>query len=98
MWARKLWDCFENGIGTELNVTEANKYYKPAAEVGDFDALADYAINMVYGAGVEKNEQAGYDTFSIAASAGSIVGLEYLGDWHRYGLGVKQDYEVAFRL
>lgn len=47
--------CLYNGKGTKVDIVEASKYYKAAAEAGDDIALCHYGHCMLYGTGVEMN-------------------------------------------
>ncbi|MDP2902270.1 MAG: hypothetical protein Q8N96_04080 [Methylovulum sp.] len=51
----KLADCYFRGIGVEQDYTEAFKWYKKAADQGDFWAKSQLADCYFYGNGVEQN-------------------------------------------
>jgi len=85
-------------MGTEADIVESAKYFKAAAEAGNELALCSFGRYLIYGHGVERNEEAGVTLLKMAVSAGSIYALVLLGDCFVFGLGVEKDLDRGCHL
>ncbi|MBO5367438.1 sel1 repeat family protein, partial [Methanocorpusculum sp.] len=67
-----------------------------AAEKGHLNAQYITGINYIYGIGVEKDEEKGFEWLSIAASHDYPPAIYGVGRSYELGLGVAQDFEKAY--
>lgn len=96
--------CYEHGIGTVKDLTNALSTYKKAAFV-DANGIRDQqakddaniAVAMMYmnGIGVELDTEKAFEYFNIAADNGSAKAQYYVGQMYENGISVEQDYSLA---
>lgn len=75
--------------------TQAFKWFKRGAELGNRTAMGNLAWSYRYGHGVEKNYSEALRWYRKAASQGSLYSQTGVGDMYFYGLGVSQSYTTA---
>lgn len=87
--------CFDEGIGTQQNYSEAVKWYTKAAEQGNM--YAQYSLGVIYylGDGVIQNREKAVEWFKKSAEQGNVYAQNSLGDCYALGEGVEQNYEKA---
>ncbi|MCD8151092.1 MAG: sel1 repeat family protein [Clostridiales bacterium] len=95
---KNLGICYEKGIGTDEDLSQALYWYKKAADEGDADCL--YFLGMFYkeGTGVEKDEYQTYRYFKAASEKGHLDATYELSHCYEYAYGVDEDIEEAFYL
>ncbi|CAB4437970.1 unnamed protein product [Rhizophagus irregularis] len=99
------------GIGTSVNTEKSFKLFINASEKNHI--LAQYFVGNYYqsGSGTAKNEKLALEYYiksanknlphgqmQVAANNGSIVAMHNLGHHYINGVGVKKDYNRAFKL
>ncbi len=94
----------ENGIGTDVNISEAISLYEEVASEKDLDIYDDYLPNAanvrlgliyMHGNGIESDYEKAKDYFEMAADQNYPEGLYYVGQLYENGIGVDEDYEKA---
>ena len=85
---------FRGQFGFEKNFEKARLYYKRAAELGDIDALYDYANALKYGWGGERNIIEACKYHLYAAEKGHILSMSELA--RIYQSKECRDYERAY--
>lgn len=83
----------ESGIGTPVNISEANRWYKLAADMGHREAMSYLGTNLAFGHGAEEDPAAGAEYFRRASELGNAYGTCRLGNLHEAGLGVEQSFQ-----
>jgi len=63
--------CYNKGIGTKKNYTQAVKYYTLSSDQGYTEAQANLAVMYYYGYGVGKNRMKSCDLWKKAYSGGN---------------------------
>ncbi len=87
--------CYDVGLGTEKDTTEAVKWYSKAAEQGD--ALAQFELGMFYsdGIGVQRDPVKAADWLRKAAQQELPIAQLALGMCYKFGSGVEVDPSEA---
>lgn len=90
--------CYENGLGTNVDLKEAMKLYEKAANENYPKALN--ALGNLYGEGkgVEINHEKAYNYFSKSFDLGNINGQYMVGMYYYQGLYVSKDEKKAVQL
>lgn len=90
--------CYEYGLGTEANASEAFKYYEIAANKNNKNAM--YRLGKCYlsGTGTRKNESQAYHWFATAANYGDIPSQFNAGLLLLKGNGVAVNKEEGIKL
>jgi TPR repeat protein len=88
--------CFEKGLGCELNLPMAVKYYTLASEQGDAAALYYLGYCFFYGMGVEAvNHEKAIHYYKLSAEKGHLAAQNNLGYCCYQGIGVRKNYSQA---
>jgi TPR repeat protein len=82
---------YQAGIGTAKDPTEAEKWYRRAADHGSVMGL--YALGRLYYAQKKHNEAK--EAFRFGAAAGYAPAMYYLGRIYYFGLGTEKDLAKA---
>ncbi|EXX59377.1 uncharacterized protein OCT59_014176 [Rhizophagus irregularis] len=94
----KLGNCYDEGIGTEINKAKAFEFYKIAADKGNNDA--QYKLSFLYksGEGVEKNLKEAFDLIKKLAEKKYLDTQYQLGTYYDKGFGTEVNKEKAYEL
>ena len=84
----ELGNCYHNGWGIDKNRSEAVKYYREAAEIGDPQAQYALAFCLATGDGISKDDDSAAMWFTRAAEQGYVEAQYQLGNIHRNKAGV----------
>lgn len=87
---------YGQGIQAQLPKKRELPWYSSETDLDDRDVQWDVALHYINGDGVEKNLLEGYKWAEKAARNGHGRAASYLGDCHRYGIEIEQDYQGAF--
>lgn len=92
----QLGECYERGLGAEIDYIESAKWYRKAAEQGY--ALAQYNLGVCYesGYGVDVDIQEAVKWYRLAAEQGDINAMLSLGECYETGVGFIKDWEIAY--
>ncbi len=82
---------YDQGKGTQVNYTEAFKYFKKAAELGYPKAQFNVATYYFNGKATTKNNAEAYKWYLKSALQGYEIGQFFAGYCLKYGIGVKTD-------
>lgn len=76
----KLGFCFLNGKGVQKNITEANKYFKVAAnsENADCDMILNYAVRLLVGENIKKDQKEAERLLKKGADLGNKMCTQFL--------------------
>lgn len=88
--------CYEEGQFCKINLYEAFRYYKLAAEQGDKDAQNNLANCFQRGIGCEINLKNAFTNFEFSAKQGLSNALYQLAYCYEYGKGCEINLEKAF--
>ena len=92
-----LGDCYRNGWGTDVNMSEAIKHYNIAAKQNDSNA--QLSLGVIYFLGedvIPENKQAGYQWFKRAAENGNGTAMHHLAFCYENGIVCNQNSIKAF--
>ncbi|KDE40552.1 MAG: tetratricopeptide repeat protein [Nitrincola lacisaponensis] len=67
----------------------------PLAEAGNAEAQNRLGEMLEFGQGVERDKNAAFDWYQLAADQGEVSAWHNLGRSYNFGTGVEQDYAVA---
>ncbi|MCD7824033.1 MAG: SEL1-like repeat protein [Oscillospiraceae bacterium] len=95
---RNLSKCYEEGIGTDADPSQAFYWYKKAAEAGDADSQYHLGLYYEKGTGTEKDENQAFYWYKTASDNGHIDALYELATCYDLGTGVAKDLNQAFYL
>ncbi len=70
-------------------------WYEGADTLGVIDARLRLADCYMYGTGVDKNEERGFELCASAADEGDTAAFNHLAYYFQYGLGVERNYTRA---
>ena len=92
---RRLGEIYETGTGVPVDLAQAMKWYRRAADAGD--AASQRAVGLLYqhGKGVPVDDAEAMTWFSKAADAGDAVAPSQIGFLYETGGGVPVDYGQA---
>ena len=87
--------AYDEGLGTEINYTQALQWYKTAAAAGHI--LAIHNVGNMYrdGRGVPVDHSEAVTWWLQAAAAGDVIPALRLGEAYEAGRGVTRDIEKA---
>jgi len=88
---------YGKGLGVPVDVTEAFKWFKLAADQGNPDAQADLANMYMAGAGVPKDDLEGLRLLKLAAAQKNPYAEYRLGVIYEEGVAVPKDYFEALK-
>ncbi len=88
---------YENGVGWEKDVAEANRWYRKAAEAGGAFAMNNLAYNLQRGNGGVKDLAEANRWYRKSAEAGNSIAMLNFGLNLENGLGVPKDLAEANR-
>ncbi len=80
----------------DQNLEAAYELYQRCIVDDNDIARKRVAYMLLYGVGVEKNEKAAYDEFSILASKGDIESRELIAKMNDEGIGTPKDSHAAY--
>ncbi|UZO03171.1 uncharacterized protein OCT59_023581 [Rhizophagus irregularis] len=84
------------GIGINLDVQKAIKFFKKAAELGHDAAQYNLANMYIDGVGVDKNYDKAFELCEKLAGKGYSSGINLLGYCYDIGIGTDVNAKVAF--
>ena len=85
----------EEGVTVDKSLTEAFRYYKDCAEMGDPAAMAMVGQYYLYGDGVAKDTKQAFSWNEKAAEAGQERAIRNLAIAYDFGTGTKRDAAKA---
>ena len=89
--------CYETGIGTDKNETEAVRLYNIAAEQGHDKASMALARCYKFGIGVKMDLSEAAKWLRVAAEHGFPNAMLLLGNFYATGTGIKRNDKEAFK-
>lgn len=89
--------CYEGGLGTDKNETEAAKFYHIAAEQGDADALMALVRFYQFGIGVKKDLTEAVKWLRMAVEHDIPRAMFQLGNFYARGIGIERNDTEAFK-
>lgn len=90
--------CYENGIGTQINIDRAVELYKEGAEKGHPVAQVNLGICYYNGLGVKIDIEKAVELYKKSAEQGNYLGKFNLADCYYYGVVIEKDIEKAIKL
>jgi TPR repeat protein len=86
---------YENGLGVQMDLREAARWYQLAAEQGD--PYSETRLGYLYekGLGVRRDDALAVQWYTKSAAAGNQMGQSWLGTMYRDGRGVSRNYTEA---
>jgi len=81
--------------GVDVDVVEAAKWFRYAAERGHVEAMAEYAMSCELGCGVEQSDAEALEWYVKAANAGHAEASFSVGEAYEEAKGVPQSDEEA---
>ena len=95
-WAQNMiGHCYDQGNGTERDVTKAFKWYKKSTEQDNSDAMVSLAFFYDIGFGVDLDKTKGFELWEQCALLGHCTGMYNVGNCYKYGEGVTKDLNKA---
>lgn len=92
-WFNSLGAMYEDGIGVEQDLAEANYWYEQALEHGnDYLAACNLGDNLRKGRGIEKNLERAFEVYSHSTHP---YALYRIGEAYEHGWGTQQDQNLA---
>ncbi len=88
---------YDLGKGVNQDYTEAIKWYRKAAELGDVDGQCNLGQMYYYGKGINQDYTEAIKWYRKAAEQGSAFGQVILGYMYENGKGISQDYSEAVK-
>jgi TPR repeat protein/transglutaminase-like putative cysteine protease len=86
---------YENGLGIAIDLPEAARWYRLAAEQGDPYSQTRLGYLYEKGLGVPRDDALSAQWYSKSAAAGDESGQSWLGQMYRDGRGVARNYKEA---
>ncbi len=93
----KVGTMYSEGIGTEVNFTQAVRWLEMAAQANVSDASARVANLYYAGKGTSQDYSKAYHWYSVAADLGSTPAMAMLATMNRDGKGTTQDTVKALQ-
>ena len=93
----KLAYLYDRGMGVEMNVESALKWYHAAAKQDDPTALNNLGLMYLARKGVQNDPNEALRYFKLAAEKGSSGAMDNLGEMYGKGIGVPRDLAEAFK-
>ncbi|CAG8435367.1 7402_t:CDS:2 [Ambispora gerdemannii] len=90
--------CYHLGVGVEVDEERALNYYKRAAELGNRDAMFNYAYCLRHGIGAQRDNEKAYSIYVQLAELGDLQGMKLAGNCKAGGLGTTASNEEALAL
>lgn len=91
-------EAYEKGEGTERNIDEAIKWYRIAAESGNYHAMTKMGVFCETGFGTEKDLTEAFRWYQLAANQPHYREAPYyLSDCYAKGIGVKKSWLKALK-
>jgi uncharacterized protein len=94
-----LGENYRRGVGVELNLTEAAKWYKKGADLGNTSCQCAYGLALIHADGVDKDLEKAHNLFHAAHAQGDGVSVDKLKAIEYFREGAhKGDVNCAFAL
>ena len=93
----RLGHCYEGGLGTDENTSEALKWYRKAAEANNSEAMTDLGVLYSRGYGVQLDDAEALKWFEKAAALKNPAAMNGIGGMYDSGHGVKQNPAEAMK-
>ena len=93
----RLGHCYEEGLGTEENTTEAVSWYRKAADLNNSEAMTDLGVLYARGYGVQLDDAEAMKWYQKAAALKNPAAMNGIGGMYDAGHGVKQDPAEAMK-
>lgn len=90
-----LGDCYEQGIGTKIDLKKAFKLHKKAAELGHGDAMFQVAKSYENGTGTKKDIKNAIKFYTKAFENGTLEAAYNLGLIYYSGKEILPNFEIA---
>ncbi|MDD4308906.1 MAG: tetratricopeptide repeat protein [Candidatus Cloacimonetes bacterium] len=87
--------AYSDGIGVEIDNSEAFKWFKASADQGNPEALYNLGIMYYDGLGAELDIDEALACWELSAQQGNTSAMNALGDMYFDGVDVAEDYEQA---
>jgi TPR repeat protein len=94
----KLGYCYEEGIGTDINLQKAFELYQKAADLGNLSGINNLGWCYNEGIGTDINNQKSFELYKKAADLGNLSGINNLGWCYNEGIGTNINLQKAFEL
>jgi TPR repeat protein len=89
--------CYQFGAGTQMDMAEAVKWYKSAAEHGNILAMKNLSEMYRAGKGTNQDLAEAHRWSKLSCEGGNQAACELLVNAYLHGQGVKADYEKAYQ-
>jgi TPR repeat protein/transglutaminase-like putative cysteine protease len=86
---------YEDGLGVPMDLREAARWYRLAAEQGDSYSQTRLGYLHEKGLGVARDDALAAQWYAKSAAAGDKMGQSWLGTMYRDGRGVERNYKEA---
>ncbi len=93
----RLGYMYNEGLGVELNETEAVKWYRRAAMRGNAASQLNLGYMYEFAEGVDKDNTEAVKWYRKSADQGNATAQANLGHMYEYGKGVAKNYSEALR-
>ncbi len=93
--ARNIAEIYRYGIGTEINLEKAHKWYEIASELGDPESQNELGLMYGDGIGVRKDQEVALYWIQNSAINGFPMAQNNLGALYQNGTGIEQNIEKA---
>ena len=90
--------CYEKGIGTEQNSSEAVRWAMRAAGLGESQGMCNLARYYENGNGIEKDQEKANSWYRKAALLENGEAMASLGCNYSNGIGVPRDWAMSCKL
>ena len=89
--------CYQHGIGTKKDESQAFRYFELAAGKSHAEAQYNLALCYQHRIGTEKNDSLSFKYYQLSADQNHASAQFNLGYCYRYGKGTKKDFSQAFK-
>ncbi|UZO03466.1 uncharacterized protein OCT59_023873 [Rhizophagus irregularis] len=93
-----LGDCYQNGIGTDIDYQKAFKLYQKAADLGNEFGINSIGYCYQNGFGTDIDNKKAFELYQKASDLGNSYGINNLGQSYQNGIGIDIDNKKAFKL
>ncbi len=90
--------CLAEGLGTEIDMSQAIELWSQAASAGSADAAQKIGECYFLGIGLKKDKQSAFQWYNKAHELGSSEATYLLGTFYYNGEGVEKDVDKAIEL
>ena len=89
--------CYHGEMGLPVDMNEANKWWRKAAEQGESYAQYKVGLGYDFGRGVDKDKKEAVKWYKRSASKGYVTAIYQLGSCYYHGNGIKKNKKEALK-